>query len=186
LLLIDDFHPGNHCVTGHSSTYQSVLSLPFDGLSYTYYHLLSLEGGFIMSLSILSSILSMLIAMMIAYGLDYWLYLQLRYSRQTGNGGIILVWEILGGLILCAVWLALGLIVKVKGHRNLAVSIIYILIGLLSFVWFPLKFIGPVLLADMAKYIFLFPTQPINFQYTGLFITALGFLTLLHPKRKLD
>ena len=132
-----------------------------------------------MTLSSITPTLSMLITLGIAYGIDQWLHLQERYARQNSNFAQWFKWVILGGLVMCAVWLALSWIVLVKNRRSPAVSILFIVIGFLSFIWLPLQIISPYVAIHL--YLFRFPVN--NFQYSGLFIALLGFLALLLPKQ---
>jgi hypothetical protein len=120
----------------------------------------------------------MLITLTIAYGIDYWLFLQKRVSLQNGNIAQAFIWEILGGLALSAIWLALSWVIIVKNRRNVAISVIFIIVGLLSFIWYPLEIISPYI----ANHLFIFRISVINLQYSGLFIAVLGFLALLIPK----
>jgi hypothetical protein len=130
----------------------------------------------------ITSILSMVITLALAYGIDQWIFFQFRYGKPLSDLGHAYIGNILGGLVLCAVWLALIWIILVKCRRNVAVSIIFIAVGLLAFVWFPLELVSPF----WSVHLYLFNTIPANLQYSGLFIAALGFLMLLLPKHKLD
>jgi len=131
--------------------------------------------------SFITSALSMLITLAIAYGIDQWLNIQQSYPRMNINFQQAFLWEFFSGLLLCVVWIALSWMVLVKNRRSVAISILYIVIGLLSFVWIPLEMASPFVM----KHLFLFRNSVPNLQYSGLFIAALGFLTLLFPKHKL-
>ncbi len=129
------------------------------------------------------SLVSMIITLVFAYVLDYWHFLLVKDLSQTGITGRFMPGEILAGILLCAVWLALGWLILIRSYRSTATSIIYILIGLLAFAWSPLQVAGPVVYSNLSPYIFLFPAQPINFQYSGLFIAILGGLGLFLPNK---
>ena len=131
-----------------------------------------------MVLSTITSTLSMLATLAIAYGIDRWIYGQLRLARQTGNNVRYETWIIVGGLVLLLVWLLFSWLILTKARRIPVVSIIYIVVGLLAFLWFPLQLVSVFWIVHL----FLFPFQVYNLQYTGLFITALGVVTLLFPK----
>jgi len=125
------------------------------------------------------SILSMLATLAITYGIDKWIFLQFNLGRPADERAITASYgAIIGGLITCLLWILLYWIILSKNHRTLAASIIFIIAGLLAFIWFPLEFLSPF----WSRYLFLFPTIPTNFQATGLLIAALGFLNLLFPK----
>jgi len=131
-----------------------------------------------MARSFITSTLSMLSTLAIAYGIDQWIYYQFRHGKPIGNPVPQYIGEILGGLVLCVFWLTLSWIILVKIRRNSTAAIIFIVIGLLAFVWFPLEVISPF----WAIHLYLFTTIPSNLQYSGLFVAALGGLTLLLPR----
>jgi len=128
--------------------------------------------------SFITSTLSMLATLAIAYGIDQWIYYQQRIARQRSNFQQPYIWIIIGGLILLVAWMALGWFVLVKSRRIFAVSVIYVLVGLLAFIWFPLE-LGSVF---WITHLYLFSNFVYNLQYSGLFIAALGVLTILIPK----
>jgi hypothetical protein len=126
---------------------------------------------------------TMLATLAITYGIDRWVFLQFNLGKPNDVRAISAsIGTILGGLLTCLLWVLFCWIILVKNRRSLAASIIFILIGLLAFIWFPLETLSPFWL----RYLFIFPTAPINLQSTGLLITALGILTLLLPKHNLD
>ncbi len=128
--------------------------------------------------SFITTILGMLGTLAISYGIDQWLTYQQRITRQDMNFHLAYTWVILGGLLLMIVWSALGWLALVKSQRILAVSIIYIVIGILAFIWFPLELVS----VFWITHLYLFPNLVYNLQYSGLFIAALGILTLFIPK----
>lgn len=127
------------------------------------------------------SILSMLATLTIAYGIDRWVFLQFNLGRPADERFVTSSYgAIMGGLMTCLLWILFFWVNLFKNHRTLAASIIFIIVGLLAFIWFPLEALSPF----WARYLFLFSTIPTNFQATGLLIAALGFLTILVPRRK--
>ena len=120
----------------------------------------------------------MLATLAISYGIDRWLSYQQRIARQYSTFSQAYAWEIVGGLVLLLVWLAIGWFVLVKSRRILAISIIYIVVGVLAFLWFPLQLVS----VFWITHLYLFSTFVYNLQYSGLFIAALGVLTILTPK----
>ena len=131
-----------------------------------------------MTRSFIASTLSMLATLAIAYGIDEWIYYQQRIARQNATFFRAYTWVIIGGLILLIIWLVLGWFVLFKSRRILAISIIYIIVGLLAFLWLPLELVSQF----WAIHLYLFSFEVYNFQYTGLFLAALGVLMLLPPK----
>jgi len=132
-----------------------------------------------MVISFIASTLSMLATLAIAYGIDRWVTYQQRIARRDLSIAQAEIWVIVGGLVLLLVWLALGWFILAKRRRMVAVSVVYILVGLLAFLWFPLELVS----VFWSRYLFLFPNLVYNLQYTGLFIAALGILTLVFPNR---
>lgn len=78
--------------------------------------------------------------LVLAYGIDQWMYLQLRSSRQTGSMPQYYLLVIAGGLLLGAIWLGLSWISLKKAPQTIAVSMIFIIVGLLAFIWYPLEY----------------------------------------------
>jgi hypothetical protein len=136
-----------------------------------------------MLLSFITSILSLLVTLGIAYGIDYGYFLVRRYAIQMGKGELIFIFEFFGGLLLGVVWLILGWWVKTKSRQNLVTAMIHLVIGLIAFAWFPLSFLGPRFLAIVYEAVFIFPNQPVSFQFSGIFIIVLGFLTMRRLKK---
>ncbi len=128
--------------------------------------------------SIISSILCMLATLAISYGIDQWIYNQQRMARQTASFTGAEIWLIVGGLVLVFFWLALAWLILYKSRRHTAVSVIYIVVGLLAFLWLPLELVS----VFWITHFYLFPNYVYNLQYTGLFVAVLGILTLLIPK----
>ncbi len=128
--------------------------------------------------SLITSTLSMLATLAIAYGIDRWLSYQQRIARRDATFAQAEIWVMIGGLVVLLVWLALGWFILVKNRRILAVSIIYIIVGVLAFLWLPLQFVSEFWIIHF----YLFYTFVYNLQYSGLFIAALGVLTILIPK----
>jgi hypothetical protein len=129
---------------------------------------------------LITSTLSMLASMAIAYGIDRWLVYQQRVARREMTYPSAYTWVIIGGLVLLLVWLVESWFILVKSQRTLAVSIIFIILGLLAFVWYPLELASPFWL----MHFYLFPYPVDNLQYSGLFIAILGILTLIIPNPK--
>jgi hypothetical protein len=132
-----------------------------------------------MALTMIPPILSMLATLAIAYGVDLWIFLQFNlgkplYLRVTTAA----VGAVLGGLITCLLWVLFCWLVLVKNRPAKAASILFILAGLLAFIWFPLEVLSPF----WARYLYFFPVAPTNFQYTGLLAVALGIMTLIVQK----
>ena len=132
--------------------------------------------------SFIASTLSMLATLAIAYGFDRWIAYQQRIARRDFTMATAYTWVIIDGLVILLVWLALGWFSLVKSRRIPAISIIYLAVGLLAFLWFPLALVLPFF---GALHLFHFSTIPSNLQYSGLFVATLGVLTLLSPKQKL-
>ena len=128
--------------------------------------------------SFITSTLSMLSTLAIAYGIDQWIYYQQRIGRQSSNFQLPYKWIIIGGLILLVAWMTLGWFVLVKSRRIFAVSVIFVFVGLLAFLWFPLQLAS----VFWMTHLYLFSNFVYNLQYSGLFIAALGALTILIPK----
>jgi len=130
--------------------------------------------------SFITSTLSMLATLALAFGIDRWFFLQFNLGKPAYERVVTAAYgAIIGGLMTCLLWMVFCWIILYKNHRTPAASIIFIIAGLLAFIWSPLEALSPF----WARYLFLFPTVPTNFQYSGLLITALGFLTILSPKR---
>jgi len=128
-----------------------------------------------------TSILSMLATLAIEFGIDRWVFLQFNLGRPADERAITSsTGAILGGIITCLVWILLIWVNLFKNQSTLAASIVFILAGFLAFAWFPLELLS----SFWIRYLFIFPTVPANFQFTGLLITAMGFLTILAPRRK--
>ena len=127
--------------------------------------------------SFLTSLLSVVITLALAFGVDKWLFIQERVARQNANMTPVLIWTIFGGLVLSVIWVAFSWIILVKSRRNRPVSVILIVIGLVTFIWYQLQYLFP----GWPEQLFLLQPRPINLQYTGIFITALGFLNILLP-----
>ncbi len=133
-----------------------------------------------MARSFITSTLSMLTTLAIAYGIDRWVFVQFNLGKPavervfTASYGAIL-----GGFITCLLWILFCWIILIKNQPTPAASIFFIIIGLLAFLWFQLEVLSPF----WARYLYLFPVNPTNFQYTGVLITALGILTLMFPRR---
>ncbi len=134
-----------------------------------------------MARSFITSTTSMLATLAIAYGIDRWIYFQFNLGRSADVRTVTSsIGSIIGGLITGLIWVALIWMNIYKTQSTKTTSIIFILAGILAFIWFPLELISPFWL----RYLFLFPTHPANFQFTGLLISALGLLTILVPRRK--
>ena len=131
--------------------------------------------------SFVASALSMLATLAIAYGFDRWIAYQQRIARRDFTMVTAYTWVIIAGLVTFLVWLALGWFSLVKSRRILAISIIYVAVGLLAFLWYPLALVFPFF---WAVHLFHLWTIPSNLQYSGLFVAVLGVLTLLSPKQK--
>lgn len=130
-----------------------------------------------MFISLLASILSVVITLALAFGVDKWLFIQERVARQNANMTPVLIWTIFGGLVLIVIWMALSWIILVKSRRNRPVSVILISIGLVTFILYQLQYLFP----GWPEQLFLSQPRPINLQYTGIFVTALGILNILLP-----
>ncbi len=129
--------------------------------------------------SMITSTLSMLATLAIAYGIDWWTAYLLRITRRDFTMMQAYTWGVLlGGVVLLLVWLASGWYFLVKSHRNRAVSVLYIVAGLLAFLWLPLELVSRF----WALHLYFFSFQVNNLQYTGLFLAALGVLALFTPK----
>ncbi len=128
--------------------------------------------------SFITSTLSMLATLAIAYGIDRWIYYQQRIARQNGTMAQAYAWVIIGGLILLIIWLVLGWFTLLRSDRIPAISILYIVVGLLAFLWFPLQLVS----VFWITHLYLFPNFVYNLQFSGLFIAVLGCLTLFISK----
>jgi hypothetical protein len=131
-----------------------------------------------MVLLFITSTLSMLATLAIAYGIDQWIYYQQRIARRDMSFPQAYLWAIIGGVVLLVVWIALGWFVLAKSRRIRSVSIIFIVTGILAFLWFPLEEVS----VFWITHLFLFPNFVYNLQFSGLFIAVLGCLTLFIPK----
>ncbi len=123
----------------------------------------------------------MLATLAIAYGIDRWVFVQFNLGKPADERATTAsTGAILGGLTTCLLWILLAWIILVKKYHTPAASVLFIIAGLLAFLWFPLEVLSPFWL----RYLYVFSTMPANFQFTGILITALGILTLISPKQR--
>ena len=122
-----------------------------------------------------SSLLAMALALLLAFGIDKWFYQQTLIYRQRLNATVYEMWIIAVGLALCIVWSCLGWITLMRSRRSVIVSIIFLVIGSLVYIypllqlyfrWLPLlvsSFISP-------------------FMNSGIYVAVLGILHLFLPE----
>ena len=121
-------------------------------------------------------LLGLLVVLALAFVLNRWLYIQGHSGFPFFYLRMIYIWNLVGGLFLITVWLALAWITLILSRRSNLVSIIFLAVGLLVYsypglnLWFSWL---PVLVT-------LYSTST-PFSYTGIFIVVLGVLHLLLP-----
>jgi hypothetical protein len=133
-----------------------------------------------MANSVIPSILSVVISLALAFGIDKWLLRIERYARKESRFNILTLWWIITGIILILIWGVLTWVVLEESHRNKLVSFVFIVLGIIAIVWYPL----PRLIPNRLLLLLLIQFRPINFEYTGLLIAALRILTLLPNHQK--
>ena len=120
--------------------------------------------------------IGVLAILIIAYFLDKWLFTQTRLARSnpatTWSQDPIFVWTLVSGLVLFAVWLGLSWIALTRSQRSLPVSIIFLFVGLIIYLYPFLQMIFIWL-----PYIFTNVRTPLS--YSGLYFAILSILQLL-------
>ncbi len=126
-----------------------------------------------------SSLVGMLVAALLFYGLDRWLANQASIARDSSNYQSYALWVSLIGLAVCAILYILGWMTLSRSQRSTAISIVFIVAGLLIY-FYPLIYLwSPVWFPWLSlRYLYAYDTP---MAYTGIFITALGVLHLSLP-----
>jgi hypothetical protein len=121
-------------------------------------------------------LLGVLIALVLTFALNQWLYDQARLVRITSGYARLYVLEIISGLFLIIVWLALAWITLVRSQRSALVSIIFLALGFFiycyQYIW---------ILGIWSWLPLLFKSFDTPLSYTGIFIAVLGGLHFLLP-----
>lgn len=126
-----------------------------------------------------SSLVGMVIAIILFIGIDKWLYWQERTARQNINFELYYLWVIVSGLAICALLCALSWLTLLKSQRSYPISIIFIAVGLIVYIYPILYLLIPQWIPWLSfPYISYYNTP---FVYTGIFIAVLGFLHLFLP-----
>ncbi len=90
----------------------------------------------------------MLATLAIAYGIDRWVFVQFNLGKPADERATTAsTGAILGGLTTCLLWILLAWIILVKKYHTPAASVLFIIAGLLAFLWFPLEVLSLLLLA---------------------------------------
>ncbi len=117
-----------------------------------------------------------LIVLVIAFLLDKWLFSQTRLAHSnpasTWYQDPIFVWTFVSGIILFALWIGLGWIVLARSQRSLPVSIIFLIVGLIIYLF-------PFLQMIFIWLPYLFTNVRTPLSYSGLYIAILSILQLL-------
>jgi len=127
-----------------------------------------------------SSLIGMVIAIILVFGLDLWLNKQERLARQNGEFQTYMIWIIVVGFVLGVILYALSWLALLRSQRSTPISIVFIIIGLVVYIYPVLYLWAPAWLSWLTlPYLYSYDTP---FAYDGIYIAVLGFLHLSLPK----
>ena len=127
-----------------------------------------------------SSLMGTVIALALLFGLDKWLDRQARLARLNSDYQSYMIWIIMIGLAIGVVWFLLSWLTLLKSERSYLISIIFIFVGLIVYIYPVLYLWNPAWIAWLSlPYLYGF-NAPVA--YTGIFIAVLGLLHLSLPK----
>jgi hypothetical protein len=127
-----------------------------------------------------AALIGMFIALILFFGLDRWLDQQAQLARRTSDFRTYMIWIIVVGLVLGILLYTLSWLTLLKSQRSTAISIIFMLIGLLVYLYPVLYLWAPSWISwPHLSYLYTYST-PVA--YTGIFIAVLGFLHLSLPQ----
>jgi uncharacterized membrane protein len=126
-----------------------------------------------------SSLAGMLISLFLFFGLDRWLADQAKIARDNTDFRSYVLWITLIGFAIAALLYVLSWLTLFRSQRSTPISIIFIVVGLVVYLYPVLYLWSPVWAPWLPlPYLFSYDT-PVA--YTGVFITVLGFLHLSQP-----
>jgi hypothetical protein len=126
-----------------------------------------------------SSLIGMVIGLFLFFGIDRWLDRQVRIAQKNAHFQPYMIWIIVSGLAICALFYALSWLTLFRSQRSVSISIIFIVVGLIVYTYPVLYLWTPQWIPWLnLPYISAYNTP---LPYTGIFITALGILHLSLP-----
>jgi hypothetical protein len=127
-----------------------------------------------------SSLIGLVISLFLFFGTDKWLDRQARIAHLNSDFQTYMIWIIVIGLAICALLFALSWLTLFRSQRSVPISIIFIAVGLIVYIYPVLYQLVPLWIPWLPlPYIYYYNTP---LAYTGIFITVLGILRLSLPK----